>query len=73
MLPILRDSPFDAFKKGSFEAGIPAHRWGKYVVPEGMAADRMPRDRDGRLLGEVPGDGNVYDHQLAQERLVREY
>lgn len=73
MLPILRDSPFDAFKKGSFEAGISAHRWEKYVVPEGTTVQDMERGADGRLLREVPGDGNVYDHQLAQERLIREY
>lgn len=73
MLPILRDSPLDAFKKGSFEAGIPAHRWEKYVVPAGMTAEKMERGADGRLLGEVPGDGNVFDHQLVQEKLIREY
>lgn len=73
MLPILRNSPLDAFKDGSFEAGIPAHRWEKYVVPAGMTAEEMERGPDGRLLGEVPGDGNVFDHQLVQEKLIREY
>lgn len=73
MLQVLRDSPLDVFKEGSLEAGIPAHRWEKYVVPNGMSATDMERDTNGRLFGEVPGDGNVFDHQLAQERLVREY
>lgn len=73
MLPILRESPLDAFRPGSLETGIPVHRWEKYVVPVGMAIENMERDTDGRLFGEVPGDGNVFDHQLAQERLISQY
>lgn len=73
MLSILRDSPLDAFRPGSLEEGIKAHRWGKFVTPPGKTVDDMPRGAQGRLIGEVPGDGNVFDHQLAQERLVRQY
>ena len=73
MLAILRDSPLDAFRPSSLEKGIPAHRWEKYVVPEGMRIDEMERDSRGRLLGEVPGDGNVFDHQIEQERLIGTY
>lgn len=73
MLPALRESPWDIFRPGTLEEGISTHRWEKYVVPEGTSIEEMPRGDDGRLLGEVPGDGNVFDHQIAQERLVRHY
>lgn len=33
----------------------------------------MLRDEEGRIVGEVPGDGNVFDHQIAQERLIAQY
>lgn len=73
MLPILRETPGAIFRPGKLEEGISAHRWEKYVVPKGTDVEDMPRGEHGRLLGEVPGDGNVFDHQIAQERLVRHY
>lgn len=73
MLAVLKDSPVDVFAPGSLEKGIASHRWGKFVIPDGMTTGNMPRGADGRLLGEVPGDGNVFDHQLAQERLIARY
>lgn len=73
MLAVLKNAPIEVFSSGSLEKGIPSHRWGKFVIPDGMTVDDMPRGADGRLLGEVPGDGNVFDHQIAQERLIGEY
>ncbi len=73
MLPVLREAPREIFRPGALEEGIPAHRWEKYVIPKGASIEDLPRNSEGRLLNEVPGDGNVFDHQLAQERLVRHY
>lgn len=53
--------------------GLATHRWERYVVPTGKTVQEMDRDVNFRLVGEVPGDGNVLHHQLHQERLIRTY
>ncbi len=68
-----RQDPNAAFRDSVLREGIAVHRWERYVVPAGMSVNDVPRDGHGRLSGEVPGDGNVYDHQRHQGELVRKY
>ena len=57
---------FDALYR---QAGMRTHRWEQFC---GDLA-RTPVGPDGRKLGQVPGDGNVFDHQLTQARLVGQF
>ena len=61
---------YETLRREYVQAGIRTLRWEKWFsgkFPEGE------RDASGRHPGEVPGDGNVYDHQRRQATLVRHY
>lgn len=58
--------------EGYRNAGVGAYRWGDFTgelpLPVGPVSGRVMQ-----VLGQVPGDGNVYDHQRHQARLIRNY
>lgn len=54
------------------DAGIGVYRWKDYTgeLPSSVCSVSQ---KISRALGQVPGDGNVYDHQRHQARIIRNY
>lgn len=51
---------------------IDVYRWKDYIGD--LPSPLCPTSKKVmRILGQVPGDGNVYDHHRHQARLVRNY